>query len=250
MRSKKLALEEIKPNPNNPRFIKDKKYDKLLNSLREFPEMMDIRPIVVNKDHVVLGGNMRLRACIELGWEKVPVIIANLSPAQEKEFVIKDNASFGEWDYEDLLKNWNVESLDDWGVDLPDFDPEDYDDDHDSAYTAKVETPTYEPKEEKPDLSELVDVSKMEELCAEIQAADIPEDIREFLILAAHRHNVFTYSKIADYYAQAPREVQHLMERSALVLIDFHQAIEGGFVRMTENLKRLVHASKSVPHEK
>ena len=100
MNSKEVNLSEIKSNPNNPRIIKDDKFHKLVESIKTFPRMLEIRPIVVNKDMVVLGGNMRLRACKEAGIKKVPVIFADdLTEEQQREFIIKDNVGFGEWDW-------------------------------------------------------------------------------------------------------------------------------------------------------
>ena len=123
MNTIKVKISDIKPNPNNPRQIKDDKFIKLVNSIKEFPDMLDLRPIVVNKDMVVLGGNMRLKACKDAGLKEVPIIIADkLTPEQEKEFIIKDNVSGGEWDWGMLANEWNSEDLDDWGVDVGGFD--------------------------------------------------------------------------------------------------------------------------------
>jgi len=123
--TKKVKISEIKPNPNNPRIIKDDKFKKLVNSINEFPEMLEIRPIVVNSDMIVLGGNMRLKACKEAGLKEVPIIIAdNLTEEQQKEFIIKDNVSGGEWDWEVLANEWDAEKLEEWGLDLPGFDIE------------------------------------------------------------------------------------------------------------------------------
>ena len=116
-------ISSIKPNPNNPRLIKDDKFKKLVKSIQEFPEMLNLRPIVVNADSVVLGGNMRLKACKEAGLKQVPVILAeDLTEEQQKQFIIKDNVGFGEWDWEDLANNWNAEELSEWGLDIPDID--------------------------------------------------------------------------------------------------------------------------------
>ena len=99
----KANIAGVKINPNNPRLIKDDKFTKLVQSIKDFPEMLEIRPIVVNSDMVVLGGNMRLKACKEAGIKEVPIIIAdNLTEEQQREFLIKDNVSGGEWDWEVL----------------------------------------------------------------------------------------------------------------------------------------------------
>jgi site-specific DNA-methyltransferase (adenine-specific) len=119
----------LKPNPSNPRHIKDGKFTQLVKSIRNFPEMLNLRPIVVDAEYVVLGGNMRLKACIEAGLTEVPIIVASeLTKEQQGEFIIKDNVGFGEWDWEELANAWEVEQLSDWGLDLPlDFDEKEID---------------------------------------------------------------------------------------------------------------------------
>ena len=120
MKAQEIAITKIKPNPKNPRVIKDTKFEKLVKSIKEFPKMLAIRPIVVNEEMVVLGGNMRLKACREAGLKKVWVIKADeLTEEEQKEFIVKDNVGFGDWDFEGLMEDFNVESLEDWGMDLP-----------------------------------------------------------------------------------------------------------------------------------
>lgn len=121
----KVKLTELKENENNPRFIKDDKFKKLVKSIKEFPEMLELRPIVINNDNVVLGGNMRLKACKEAGLKDVPVIKASeLTEEQQKEFIIKDNVGFGEWDWDILANEWESEELEEWGLDVPEFETE------------------------------------------------------------------------------------------------------------------------------
>ena len=115
-------ITDIKPNPDNPRVIRDENFKKLVNSIKEFPEMLDLRPIVVNKDMVILGGNMRYRACQQAGYKEVPIIIADsLTPEQEREFIIKDNVSGGDWDWDALANEWDSDVLQAWGLDVPDL---------------------------------------------------------------------------------------------------------------------------------
>lgn len=122
---KKMKIEKVKigklvMNPNNPRTIKDDKFKKLVKSIKEFPEMLDVRPIVVDEDMIVLGGNMRLKACISAGLEEVSIIrFENLPEEKKKEFIVKDNVGYGEWDFELLLEDWTKEELIDWGMDMP-----------------------------------------------------------------------------------------------------------------------------------
>ena len=119
MKIEKKKISEIQVNPNNPRLIKDDKFKKLVQSIKDFPEMLNIRPIVVNKNMVILGGNMRFKACKEAGLKEIPVIVAgNLTEEQEKEFLIKDNTSGGEWNYDLLANEWDAEQLDEWGLDV------------------------------------------------------------------------------------------------------------------------------------
>ena len=117
-----LPIGKIKANPNNPRTIKDDKFFKLAQSLKDLPEMAKVRPVVVNQDMVVLGGNMRLKAMKEAGWKEAPVEIVDWDEEKQRQFIIKDNVGFGEWDWEMLANEWDAEQLDDWGLDIPAFD--------------------------------------------------------------------------------------------------------------------------------
>ena len=113
-----MKIKDIKLNPSNPRTISDDKLQSLIKSIREFPEMLKLRPIVVNDDMVVLGGNMRLKAAEAAGMRQVDILKASeLSPEQEREFIIKDNIGFGEWDWELIGQDWEMETLENWGVD-------------------------------------------------------------------------------------------------------------------------------------
>jgi DNA modification methylase len=123
MNFRTVKLSEIKTNPNNPRLIKDDKFHQLVKSIQEFPKMLEIRPIVVNSDMIVLGGNMRLKACKEAGIKEIPIIFADdLTEEQQREFIIKDNVGFGEWDWEMIANEWDSEQLEEWGLDIPDFE--------------------------------------------------------------------------------------------------------------------------------
>lgn len=114
-----VPISEVKENPDNPRIMMDDKFKKLCKSIRELPDMLEMRPIVVNDDMIVLGGNMRLKACTHVGLKEVPIIKASsLSPEQQREFIIKDNVGFGEWDWDLLANEWDTEMLTDWGLDL------------------------------------------------------------------------------------------------------------------------------------
>jgi DNA modification methylase len=125
MKTELVSIKLVKSNPNNPRIIKDDKFAKLVASIKEFPKMLEIRPIVVNDDMIVLGGNMRLKACIHAGLKEVPIIkVTDLTEQEQKQFIIKDNVSGGEWDWSMLANEWDAEELDAWGLDVPDFGKE------------------------------------------------------------------------------------------------------------------------------
>ena len=114
-----VKISKVKGNPSNPRIIKNDKFKKLVTSIKEFPEMLKLRPIVVNKDMVVLGGNMRLKACKEAGLKDVWILKAdNLTEEQQKEFIVKDNVGFGEWDWDILANQWDNVQLKEWGMDV------------------------------------------------------------------------------------------------------------------------------------
>ena len=124
-----MLITEIKSNPNNPRLIKDNKFKQLVKSIQDFPQMLELRPIVIDENNMVLGGNMRLKACLEAGLTDVPVIHANnLSEDKKKEFIVKDNVGYGEWDWSELANTWEVDLLQEWGLDIPSFDNEGFSD--------------------------------------------------------------------------------------------------------------------------
>jgi ParB-like chromosome segregation protein Spo0J len=121
-----VKIGEVKPNPKNPRIIKDGKFQKLVKSIQEFPDMLNKRPLIVftdvNNKYVVLGGNMRLKACKEIGLKEIPIIIADeWTEEQKNEFLIKDNVGFGEWDWDSLANEWDAEKLTKWGLDVPEI---------------------------------------------------------------------------------------------------------------------------------
>lgn len=128
-----IKLSKIKNNPNNPRLIKDDKFKKLCESIKALPKMMELRPIVVDDNFIVQGGNMRLKALNELGYKEIPdewvKQAKDFSEDELKEFIIKDNVGFGEWDWDDLANNWDTEKLEEWGLDIPNFTEKEIDPD-------------------------------------------------------------------------------------------------------------------------
>lgn len=284
-KTQRIALSALEPNAANPRKIDKDQFAKLVDSLLVFPRMMELRPIVIDARKVVLGGNMRLKAletiaqmapeelaerlgrlrqykskkkaekdALQSYWasfldkpEAVVLSADDLTPAQVKEFIIKDNVPFGSWEWDALANEWESEDLADWGLEVWQDQADGSDGaaqdgegkSEDTTYTSKVESPQYEPRNEKPALSAIFDRTKYDELIARIDAADIPEDEKTFLRLAAARHIVFNYEKIADYYAHSEKEVQVLFEDSALVVIDFENAIEKGYIQLLGDMNDL-----------
>lgn len=162
----KVKISEIKPNPNNPRLVKDDKFAKLVQSIKDFPQMLELRPIVVNDDMIVLGGNMRLKACKEAGLKEVPIIKASqLTEEQQREFIIKDNLGYGEWDWEMIANEWDADKLNEWGMDIPDFKGEEIE---------AVEDDYEIPEEIKSDivLGDLIEIGHHRLLCGSSTDAD------------------------------------------------------------------------------
>ena len=232
-----MKLSEIKSNPNNPRVIKDHKFEKLKKSISEFPKMMELRPMVINEDNIVLGGNMRLKALKDLGYKEVPEEwvkrASDLTEEETRRFIIADNVGFGEHDWEMLANEWDNEELQDWGLDIHNINLQD------EEYTTKIESPRYETKLVKPLETNLYNLDRYNKLIEDIDKTDITQEEKNFLYLAAGRHIEFSYSKIADYYAHSNEVVQSLMEDSALVIIDYKKAIDKGFVKLYETLETL-----------
>ena len=120
-----MKLKDIKPNDANPRTIRDEKFKKLVSSIREFPAMMELRPMVIDAQNVVLGGNMRLKALEELGYKDIPETwvkrASELTDEEKQRFIIADNVGFGEWDWQTLANEWDTDKLNEWGLDVPGF---------------------------------------------------------------------------------------------------------------------------------
>ena len=115
----RVPINSIRNNPINPRLVNTAKFEKLKQSIQDFPEMLELRPIVINENGIILGGNMRYKALVELGYKEVPVIVAeHITKEQENEFIIKDNLGFGDWDWDILANEWDSVELEDWGLDV------------------------------------------------------------------------------------------------------------------------------------
>jgi len=198
---------------------------------------MELRPMVINEDNIVLGGNMRLKALKDLGYKEVPEEwvkrASDLTEEETRRFIIADNVGFGEHDWEMLANEWDNEELQDWGLDIPNINLQD------EEYTTKIESPIYETKLVKPLETNLYNLDRYNKLIEDIDKTDITQEEKNFLYLAAGRHIEFSYSKIADYYAHSNEVIQSLMEDSALVIIDYKKAIDKGFVKLYETLETL-----------
>jgi len=226
---KTVKISSIKINPDNPRLIKDDKFHKLVKSIKEFPEMLKIRPIVVNEDMVVLGGNMRLKACKEAGLKEVPILkVEDLTEEQQKEFIIKDNIGFGEWEWE-MLNEWDSEKLEEWGLDLKKKEL-------DSKELFDIEIPFYTPSEIEPNIIELADDEKTKYLINKINKLDIPKKLKDILKIRASFFTDFNFDKIADFYSKQSEEVKEIFKDLGMVIISPKEALDKGFVEIADNV--------------
>lgn len=237
-------VDDLVPYENNPR-NNEEAVDYVANSIKEFGFKV---PVVVDKDNVVVAGHTRLKACEKLGITEVPCIVADdLTEDQIKAFRIADNkvSEYATWDEEKLSQELSDIMLDmtEFGDDL--FSDDDtmeveLDDEEDNPYSQEKHVPQYEPTGDFVDIMDLIDDEKTNELIREIKESNVSDDEKNFLTKAAYRHLVFNYSKIADYYSNASEEMQILMEKSALVIIDIDDAIANGYVKLTKVVEDLI----------
>jgi len=236
MKINKLKISEIKLNPNNPRLIKDDKFAKLVQSIKDFPEMLDIRPIVVNSDMIILGGNMRFKACKEAGLKEIPVIIANeLTSDQEREFLIKDNVSGGEWDWS-LLNDWDKDELDAWGLDVPELK------ETEKLSILEFESIYYEPKN-KPEinLQNCLNLDKFNKKIEIINDSNLDDNAKELMKFFAYRFIKIDFENVANYYYfNASEDEKLIIERLRLVLCDsgLNGFIEDDLLKTTELIEK------------
>ena len=239
MTVKEFKIEDLKPYENNPRY-NDTAVEYVANSINEFGFKV---PIVVDKNNVIVAGHTRLKAAEKLGLKTVPCIVADdLTPEQVQAFRLADNktAEIAEWDFDLLARELDelngVIEMSDFGFNEIEEELEQLDD----TYTNTINIPKYEPtQDEPPEVEELTDLDKYNELVAEIQKSNLCKKDKAFLRLAAARHIVFNYKAIAEYYAHANEELQRLMEKSALVIIDYDKAIEYGYCKIKTAIDEL-----------
>ena len=269
-----MQVGALNASEHNPRQITEDDFAELVKSLLLLPKGLYYRPVVVDDRNIALAGNMSYRfrhfdeakqSALLNYWREwqmhptVPTLYASeLDEDEQQQFIIKDNLSFGTFDIDMLANEYDIAAIIDDGFDIDllpksaiealaaanGIDPNDItgrrcggDGEADEHYTHKITSPVYEPKNEKPDLSTLTDSGRTDELLAKIEASNVSPDEKEFLRQAAARHTVFDYAKIADYYAHASKEMQELMEDSALVIIDFGKAIEKGYIRLSDEIR-------------
>lgn len=200
---KRVPISQVIPNPTNPRIIKDDKFKKLVKSIEEFPQMLELRPIVVDANMVVLGGNMRLKACLAAGLKEVPIIVADqLTDEQKGEFIIKDNVGFGEWDWDLLANEWDVEALTDWGLELP----------FDNTPVLEAEEDDYEaPSEIKTDivLGDLIEIGPHRLLCGDSTDSDavarLMDGTKDAFCFTSPPYNAGDSAKLSGNMASANR---------------------------------------------
>ena len=239
-----VNINDLIPYENNPR-KNDEAVDKVALSISAFGFKV---PIVIDKNNVIVTGHTRLKAAKKLGYKSVPCIMADdLTEEQIRAFRLADNkvAEFSSWDEGKLMQE--LEALGDidmslYGFNFPEDDPEEDDDD---TYTDATNIPQYDVKGEQPALSELVDEGKTNELLEEIDNSDLPYSEKEFLRKAAQRHLSFNYQKVAEYYASATEEMQELMEKSALVIIDYNDAIMNGYTMLSKKIQKMLEEEKN-----
>lgn len=233
-------LAEIRPYENNPRF-NDDAVDAVAASIQEFGFKV---PIVLDSEGVIVAGHTRWKAALKLQLESVPCVVADdLSKEQIKAFRLADNkvGELADWNEEALAKELEgILEIDmsAFGFDVGEADLGD--ELLDNPYTSTINIPQYEMTGKKPTFAEMLDTEKTDELLAEIEQSGVSQDEKAFLIRAAHRHNVFHYGNVAEYYAHASPEMQALMEKSGLVIIDVDNAIANGFASLASTVSGLM----------
>jgi hypothetical protein len=233
MKIESKLIKDLKPATYNPRQISTKQYNDLKESIKKFG-LVD--PIIVNKNNTVIGGHQRLKICKELKHIEIDCVVLDLSKEEERELNIRLNKNTGDFDMDILANEFDIDELVDWGFKHIDLDIN-IDKLDENPYTDKIEAPKYEPKNQKPAIKELYDITKTNKLIKKIKDSNIDKADKDFLIKSAQRHLVFDYSKIADYYAHSNKQVQELMEDSALIIIDFNKAIENGYVKLKKEIQ-------------
>lgn len=239
-------IADLLPSQGKLKDLSDNNYKKLKNNIESRGFLIPVYTWV-DKDGLryLLDGHQRQRVLTTEGWtEPIPYLTITADTKQQAMAILLEVTSqYGTITQEGLdefIATYELNEADIYGATnydaLVNYESDDDETVEDSPYTGKIEVPIYDIKGESLALSDLYDKSKTKELIAEIEAADIPENIKEFLKVSAYRHTIFNYANIAEYYAESPAEVQELMEKSALVIIDYDKAVEGGFIKLSQKV--------------
>jgi hypothetical protein len=233
-----INIEEIKPYENNAKIHTPEQIERIKDSIQAWG-FND--PIAIWNDGEIIEGHGRYQAAMELGMETVPVIrLDHLDEEGRRAYMLVHNKLTMDTGFDLDILNEEIErilsyNMEDFGFDVLDELLTDTEQEE-SKYTTKVQVPQYEPTGKIVELEDLCNKAKTESLIEEINESTVPEDVKQFLIEAAHRHSVFNYKNIAEYYARADKETQELMERSALVIIDFDDAIANGYASLEQSI--------------
>lgn len=229
-------IRDLKPYKKNAKKHPKEQVDRIAESIREFGFT---QPVLVDKDNCVVAGHGRILGAKKAGLKQVPTVcLEDLTPEQIKAYRLADN-KLNESGWDDALLSQSLAEIDNIDMSLFGFDLGEKMEQEDQKYTMKTAIPQYEPKGDKPDITELVNTAKTNELLDKIKHSNVSEKEKKFLRLAAFRHLCFDYSKIAEYYCHATPEMQELMEDNVLVIIDFEDAIAKGYVQLSEQVALL-----------
>nr|DAI07979.1 MAG TPA: ParB protein [Caudoviricetes sp.] len=241
----RVELSALRENPDNPQTVTEDEFGKLRDSMRRIHGFLRTRPLLVEEDGTIKCGNKRFRALVKNGVKVVPADyvrrLSDYTPEEVREFILQDNLQRGDWDVDKLLAQYSADELKALGGGFDELIAEFAARGAESEfeYSSKIEAPQYNITGDNPELEELYDTEKADALAKEIDEADVPKKVKAFLKVAAMRHVVFNFRNIAEYYAHADAKVQRLMEKSALVIIDFEDAIRNGFVIVSERMAAL-----------
>lgn len=217
MKIEKIKISKLKSNPSNPRTINKDNFKKLKNSIKEFPEMLKLRPIVVDENYIVLGGNMRLEALRDLSIKEVYCVQEKtLTEEQKNQFIIKDNVGYGDWNFDILANEWEIENLEEWGVNVPSVKNTEL------LSNLKYEPLYYEPKEfPNIELESCVDLEKFNKKLEALDEYNLTLEQKRVLKLFAYRFIKIDFESVANYYFfNASDEEKKAIERLRLVLTD------------------------------
>lgn len=231
-------IKELKPYKKNAKKHSKEQVEQIANSIKEFGFT---QPVIIDKNNCVVAGHGRILGAKKAGLKQVPTVtLEELTEEQIKAYRLVDN-KLNESEWDSILLAQELEEIKDLNMDLFGFDLAEEIEQEENKYSMEINIPHYEIKGETPDLSELVDKTKTNELLNNIKESNVPEEIKKFLRLGAYRHLKFNYSKIAEFYSQADKETQELMEQSALVIIDFDDALKNGYVQLSNKLFDLIN---------